>query len=636
MLFTAASLRRPSMNKRRILFSLPLLVLIIPSYISGQSGLLFPLLWLAALLLTPFFTAPLLAGETARGTDIHILTQPLTDKEIILRLYRKGISAFLPYFLLPLCGGSLALLFMGIDVGTIFVSMLTMGGGILLFTSVGLAVSLYCGRIVSAWLLTYALLLPLNFLNPFFPRWTDPLFTGYVPFAALFLWIGALTLCFGMGIALLAFRREEESRKKKLIFPGLIISVMILLSLLPGGMDLTLAGDIRVNRVTVKEIRSLSDPLYIRWYRTSNYEKYGSGMKGVDAFLASLRMKGGLALRYSLVNLSDEEIIERGEEKGWTVQTVESGDDFEPFYSALEIEYHGKVETLPLLYNPLVGEEQLLAALQRLTTGRIPSVGVIIGRSDRRTEDFWSILKGALGEYFKVTDYTEAEDSLSDNPPDALFVLGGRDLSAWEVSRIFTYVEEGGSALVTLSPFELDPVNTDIIFPAQETPLALDLERMGIWTGDSFITDPDRGLFLPSGNDSPPDFYPLWFNTGQKNLYDYNALWSAPLYYTGHEPLLWSVESSASSFLALSLSDLTPESLYSAGKGGEAAYYTCIALSYGKGKLVVLSGEESLSNLMVLADKNMSNSAWSQTIAFFLTGNEDLLEYRRKSLGRRK
>ncbi|MDC7222717.1 MAG: Gldg family protein [Spirochaetales bacterium] len=623
------------MNKRSLFLSLPLLLLNLPVLMSGQTGLLFPLLWLTALLITPFFTAPLVAGEVGRGTDLLLLTQPLTDRELIRRLYRRGCIAFLNFLLIPTIAAALVLLFYRVDGGTILLSLLTMVGGVFLFTAIGLVLSFAGRKSVMAWLFTYLILLPLNFFPALLPRWTDPLFSGYLPFGAPLLGAGVLFLAEKSALALLARKREEKGwqRKNLLLLP--ILPVLFVFGLIPGGMDMTFTGQIRLNRVTARQIRRLEDPLYIRWYRTSHAGEYASSMESLEGFLFSLRLKSGLSLRYELVDLSDEEIRTLGEENSWMGQTVQAGGAYETFYSAWEIEYHGRTETLPLVYNPLIAEEQLLAALQRLSENRLPEAGILIGRSDRAEGDFWTVLQGSLAEYFRVTDYTGAADTLAEGTPDCLFVLGGRDLSAWEVDRILSYVEEGGAALVTLSSLELDPVQTDRIDRAQESPLTVDLARLGIYPGESFISDPDRGLYLSSDEDSPPDFYPLWFSTGDRGLYDYQALWSVPLYYTGREEILWQTDSSPRSYMAAPLTDLTPASLYGAGKSGEAAYTTCLSLSHGKGILTVISGEESLSNLMALADREMSNSAWIQTVAFFLSGNEDLLELRQKSLGRK-
>ncbi|MDC7220969.1 MAG: Gldg family protein [Spirochaetales bacterium] len=623
------------MNKRNLLLSLLILPVHLLALFSGEGGLVFPLLWLTALLLSPLFTAPLVAGERAGGTDLLLFTGPYTDEELLFRLFRKGASSFLSFMLIPSLTACLILLGFSVDGGRILLSLLTMGVGVLIFTGIGLALSAFTSRIVTAWLLSYAVLLPLNFLPFAFPRWTDPLFSGYLPLAVPFLAGLVLVLSGGLFLARLAHLREERERKAKTRPILLLLPLMAAFFFFPGGTDLTFSGQMRLNRVTAKQIRSLEDPVYIRWYRTSNYRSYNSAMDGVEAFLFSLRFKSGSHIRYERPRLSDEEIILMGEEKGWTVQSVAQGGNYEPFYSVLEVEYHGLTETLTLLYNPIIGEEQLLAALQRHEAAALPRAGILIGRADRADGEFWSVLQGALAEYFDVVDYTGRADALEAEQPDCLFVLGGTDLSDWEVSRILSYGEEGGSVLLTLSSYILDPVQTDRIEPSPETPLLRDLGRLGIFPGDSFIVDPNRGLYLPSGEETPPDFYPLWFSTGDKSLYDYQALWSVPLHYTGEEEILWQVDSSPTSFLATGLSDITPASLYQTGQGGEASYTTCLALPLGEGILTVLSGEEALSNLMALADEQLSNSAWIQTVAFFLSGNEELLELRQKSLGRR-
>ena len=102
---------------------------------------------------------------------------------------------------------------------------------------------------------------------------------------------------------------------------------------------MTFSGQTRLNRVTAREIRQLEAPLYVRWYRTSNYQLYRDGLDSLDAFLFSLRIKGGRKLHYRREHLTDREIDLMGKERNWTVQTLEDRGAFEAFYSVIEIEY---------------------------------------------------------------------------------------------------------------------------------------------------------------------------------------------------------------------------------------------------------------------------------------------------------
>ena len=621
------------MIRKKILLSLPLLLFLLPPFLSGNPGLYYPLIWLAVILLTPFFTVPLLAGEAAAGTDLLLLTGPQSDRRLLKNLLGNGSLSLGGLFILPLVIMALLLAAGGEDGGKILFVFPLIAGEILLATALGLAVSALCSRTAVAWFLTYLILLPLNFLSPLLPRWTDPLFEGYLPFAVLFLFPGTLLFLLEAAHTALAWKREAPGRKGKTfrLIPFLLLLAGF--SFLPGGMDMTFSGQFRLNRVTARAIRSMEDPLYIRWYRTGNYRLYGDGLGGLEAFLFSLRLKGGLSVHYHRERLSDSEIEERGREYGWTVQTLDNRGEYESFYSVLEIEYRGKIETLPLVYNPLIAEEQLLAALQRLREGKRPTAGIIRGRSDRTGQNSWSVLNGALEEYFTLRDFTGKADILQTERPEALFVLGGRDLSAWEVSRIMDFVREGGSALVTLSPFILDPARTDMIVPDGDEPLLKELSQIGVYGGESFIIDPARGLYLASSQDGPPDFYPLWFNTDRGSLFDYTALWSVPLYYTGEGDPFWRIDSTDSAMLAGPLADISPATLNESPVGGRASYTTCLALPLGKGTLIVLSGDESLSDMMALADRSMGNSAWIQSLAFYLSGNEELLALRRQSMG---
>jgi hypothetical protein len=628
------------MKSKHILLSPLILIPLLPSLINGRTGLLFPSLWLTALMMTPLFTAPLIAGERSRGTDLLLLTRPLSDGKLIRQLFLQAAKPFLLLFTLPLITASLFRFITGDDPGAVLLTCLVLPGGILIFTGLGLVISALASRTVTAWILSYLVLLPLTFSPPLFPRWTDPLFSGYIPLSAVLAF--PLLVFWSLAAARLVLARFREDRSRKGQGKGFLLlsAALVLGSLLPGGADLTFSGQFRMNRVTAEALRAMDDPVHVRWYRTANYRSYGGGMENLEALLLSMRLKGGFSLRYTLnrgdggVLLQDEEIVLMGREKGWTAQTVKKNGSYQPLYSVWEIEYHGRRETLPFVYNPLVAEEQFLAALQRLSRGSRPVAGIITGRSDRPVDEFWSVLKGSLGEYYRTVDYTGRVDDIPAEQPDCLFVLGSRDLSDWESARIFAYVEGGGAALVTLSTYELDPVKTDRIARAEENGMTRELAEREIFPGESLILDPERALYLTAGAGETPVLYPLWFSTGSKGFFDYQALWSVPLYYTGKESLLWETDSSPRSYPAGSLSDLNPASLAPQAPVSRLSYTTALALKLGDGRLAVISGEESLSNLMALADNRLGNSAWIQSLAFFLSRNEELLTLRRKS-GRR-
>ena len=150
-----------SMNRKRMLLSLPLSLLILPPLLAGNPGLYYPLFWLAALLLSPFFTAPLLAGESASGTDLLLLTGPLTDRALLFRLLKKGAVSLGSLFILPVTFMSLIRLAGGEDPGKILFFLPLFTGGIFFLAALGLAVSSFCHRPGRAWFFSYAILLPL-------------------------------------------------------------------------------------------------------------------------------------------------------------------------------------------------------------------------------------------------------------------------------------------------------------------------------------------------------------------------------------------------------------------------------------------------------------------------------------------
>jgi hypothetical protein len=613
-----------------LIISLSLIVLNILMFRTDMN-LTMSLFWIILLFLSPFYTAPLVAGEWNSGSDSLLFTLPFSDRKTTLYLFFKG---FIPLVKIttPIMAGLVPLILIkSEDFGQFAASWSGILLGTALLTASGLCISLMFKKTASAWFFIIIFQGVIFLFPPLLGSSVSSFFSGYLSLSHITLLL-SLVFLFLLFTFLLIRRLRGGPFQPAYMLIAEFLFIALLSIFLPGGMDITFRGYNRVNRVTAKKIRNLDDKLFIRWYHTDNLELLFPQSNRMVYLLDSLKIKGLGGVQVSENGgVKSNEVITMGKSRSWAEQTATRGDQFEPLYSALEIEYRGRTETLPLVYDPVIAEEQMLAALQRLTEGYIPEIGIITGRVDRPLDEYWTILTGSLEEYFTIRDYTGRENLLLENQPDALFVLNGRDIDAWAASRIMDYIREGGSVLAALSPLELNPRQSDLIEYGKINPLIEELNQLGITWGESYILDEKGALYLSSGDNSAPARYPLWFRTSQKGLYDYDSLWSVPLYYTGE--VLWKVSSSKKSTTAGMLTNISPVSLARSPAEMMTVYDTALALRVEKGTLTVVSGAESLSNLMVLSQTQNYNGAWIQSLAFFLSGNTELTELRKHTLG---
>ena len=177
----------------------------------------------------------------------------------------------------------------------------------------------------------------------------------------------------------------------------------------------------------------------------------------------------------------------------------------------------------------------------------------------------------------------------------------------------------------------MNPQLSDVIERPEANPLLIELTQAGVAFGNSYILDYSNPLYLTSGDNSAPDLYPLWFKTEGSRIYEYDALWSVPLFFSGN--VLWRTSSSQRSYTSDSLNNISPVSISRLPSEISSVYDTALAITLEKGNLVLISGSESLSDLMVLSNTGGYNGAWIQSLAFFLSNNKSLTELRKKSMG---
>lgn len=616
-------------EKRYILIVLPLITLVGGAGIFvGDMNYAFSLVWFALLFISPFVTAPLVAGEYDGGTDALLLSLPLSDNALALGLLRRSLRVLMTSLLPTIVLFGLLLAFRKYDTGQYIASLFGLGLGTLYLAAGGLFLSSCFNRTVTAWLATLLFQAPLFLIPRLLSLRLSRFFLGFLSWESVGILAGLSLLFASLASHVLTRRRGGRAGRGGI----LVLTVFTLLCYqLPGGLDMTETGTYRLNRVTKRRLGRLEAPLYLTWYHSPNLTEWSPSSEGLTYLSHGLVSHGKIRFEERLLTM-DDPLLDEARRRGWAEQSLSRPDgSFEPVYSAWEIEYGGRRETLSFVYDPLLAEEQLLAALQRFMGEAVPRVGIVRGREGRTLDEYGALITGAAGEYYTYTDLTDGLDTLLQSPPDVLLLLDSTDLTRREAGIIMAYVKGGGALLAALSSLEIDPVNRDTILKPPPTAMHDELAILGITLGDSFLVDPSRALYLDGGDGGAPLEYPLWFNTDGNSLFDYQALWAVPIFYTADDPPLWRIKTSRDAYTAGSLGDISPPALESLPPGLPNRYTTALAMNVGEGTMIVLSGAESLSPFALM--NGGYNGAWIQSLLFFLSGNEEMVELREKQNG---
>ncbi len=180
-------------------------------------------------------------------------------------------------------------------------------------------------------------------------------------------------------------------------------------------------------------------------------------------------------------------------------------------YSALKLEYLGREEILPNVYNPDNLEYELTSALRKLIRQKERRIGVIFGTRSQSFENNWTV----LGNYLKGMGNVVSVDSTTpiDRGLDVLLVMGHAELTDKDAFHIDQFIMHGKPVLLAL-----DGVGVDIKTPTLSAtqlyprPLTLLAEQYGIKVEPTLMLDVYarilqfqgmRGLELKR--------YPYWF-----------------------------------------------------------------------------------------------------------------------------
>jgi gliding-associated putative ABC transporter substrate-binding component GldG len=180
-------------------------------------------------------------------------------------------------------------------------------------------------------------------------------------------------------------------------------------------------------------------------------------------------------------------------------------------YSAIRLEYLGREEILPDVYNPDNLEYQLTSALRKLIRQEQRRLGVVIGNKSQSLENNWSV----LNEYLKGMGTVVITDSSSpiDLGLTVLLVMGHKDLTEKDAYYIDQFIMHGKPVLLALDGVDVN-VNTPTLTTTElyPKPLSLLVENYGVKVEPSLVLDIyTRVLQFQGMRGLELKRYPFWF-----------------------------------------------------------------------------------------------------------------------------
>lgn len=180
-------------------------------------------------------------------------------------------------------------------------------------------------------------------------------------------------------------------------------------------------------------------------------------------------------------------------------------------YSALKLEYLGREEILPNVYNPDNLEYELTSALRKLIRQQDRRLGVVFGTRSQSLENNWTVLNNYLkgmGTVVSVDPSAPIDLGL-----DVLLVMGHAELTDKDAFHIDQFIMNGKPVLLALDGVGVD-INTPMLSATQlyPKPLTLLAENYGMKVEPTLVLDVySRILQFQGMRGLELKRYPYWF-----------------------------------------------------------------------------------------------------------------------------
>ena len=300
----------------------------------------------------------------------------------------------------------------------------------------------------------------------------------------------------------------------------IVLAVNLLGGQIHGRLDLTGERLFTLSEGTRDILEGLDDLVQVTLFASSGLPpELQLQLRDVRDVLSDLERDAGGQLLVSEVDPDeDEEQAERAQSYGIGPLefNVLRDDEFEVRrgYYGLALTYADEQEVFPFIQRTDDLEFRLASAIAAMTSETQRVVGFVTGSGARAATQLPG-LQELLGDRYTLDDLDLTSDSIAPPTPDSVgvWVVAGptQPLDSLSVSRVESFVDAGGAALLLLDPVELNPQTMNLL-PIQSGLEPL-LERRGVRPTEGLVVDlasSERVSLGQRGFLNVLTPYPLW------------------------------------------------------------------------------------------------------------------------------
>lgn len=272
-------------------------------------------------------------------------------------------------------------------------------------------------------------------------------------------------------------------------------------------------------------LSNVSEKVQITYYVSDSLSNFYPETRDVKDFLIEYTSQN------KLVSLSVQDPQKAGLEQQLSalgieaqqIQTASATETaFTSVYSAIVMEYSGKIEVIPFIVSTAGLEFELSSRLQFMTENVTRQVQILIGNDFTLEDDYRYLVPWLESAGFICTQVYPAELA-GINPAVPLLVLGSKNLKADNIFEIENFIMQGGNAAFFVSRNNVNIYTDWVAEPDENTTLIDLLDFWGISIKKELLVDiVNYRIEMQSGKQGGSESeyinYPFWIVTGRHSL----------------------------------------------------------------------------------------------------------------------
>jgi gliding-associated putative ABC transporter substrate-binding component GldG len=256
-------------------------------------------------------------------------------------------------------------------------------------------------------------------------------------------------------------------------------------------VDLTENKAFTISRVSRELFREIPDRVFLTYYVSDKLKSLYAFPFQIEDLLYEYAAYSRGTIKVEVVDPVKSGRLSQGESLGVFPQQIEVIEQdersFAQVYTGIVIQYLDRFETIPVISQVETLEYDLTSRIRKIVTEEERTIGVLIGDASRQAQtDFGSLLASLSGD-FTTREIERGEEVAQDI--DVLFVIGARDLEAFDLFPVDQYIMRGGTALFAVEGMDLDLMRGIIPRKLENTEALSLLEHYGVRVEQSFVLD---------------------------------------------------------------------------------------------------------------------------------------------------